>query len=188
MTNRELDPEIEVEESPELRFPVIALGILVLLVVFATGYSFSLTKQTKAFKEQEATAAKDRDQGALLRCQLYANSGLEESKGRLLKHWQEKKSNPREWTFSRRLGSTFAGGHDELSVTLRQKDGVRYEIVSEGALYTGTQSRYSSQFPRGESRSSFKRASYKLVTEFDFKDGQISSESQVSGLGRIASP
>lgn len=170
--------ESELPDSEGLLSPIIILGLFLALVITATGYSFSLVTQSKALADAKTDQTKKLNKENLLKCRIYAESGIEESKGRLL--WRKEKTALKQWAFTRRMGSSFAGGHDEFSVTLQQKEGDRYQVRSEGTMLIGTQSRYSRQLSKDESRPSSKRASCTIVTEFDFKDGKFSNETQLS--------
>ncbi|MDF1665452.1 MAG: hypothetical protein P1V97_27075 [Planctomycetota bacterium] len=178
MTELETELESELPNSEGLLSPALILGLFLVLMIAATVYSLSLATQNKAIKELKAKKAKDLDQEKLLRCRIYAESGIQEAKGRLL--WQKEKGAPKQLNFVRRMGASFAGGHDEFLVTLQQKEGGRYQVRAEGTLLIGTQSRYSGQLSKDENRPSSKQASCTIVTEFDFKAGKISNETQVS--------
>lgn len=173
------DIEPEGEKQAGILFPAIYFGAFLALLLVTTVNTFSVYLPVES-AETGTKSAKDLDLENLQRSLIYAESGLAEVKSRILRQWTKEKAAPRQLKFSRRMGASFAGGHDEFSVTLQQKENNRYQIVSEGTLYIGTQSRYSGQLAKDENRPSSKRASCKIVTEFDFKDGKFSKETQVS--------
>lgn len=177
------DVQTDAKEPEGFLGSAVVFAVFLILTLSTVIYSLSFISELGVMDKRKRLAAKEADQEKLLKCRVYARSGLEEAKGRLLWQWKKDKTALGSFKFTRRMGSSYAGGHDEFVVMVESKEAGRYKVSAEGVLYMGTLSRYSGQLAQDESRPSSKRASYTLVVEFDFKDGQLSNETAISGLG-----